>query len=609
MAKEKYKDYFRFDETASDDELVRQKDKWLASSMPYHDWILLYQNKSLAYYNGDQTLKNEISPYNSDTVYNRIFEGTETIVPIVTGTAHQFVCIPGAENEVSVQNARALQEVLQRKFIDLDMQKKNEVAVRDMILKRYAVFEYGWDIENDDIGVWNVDPRNVVVPRMKCDANELPYVMVMEEYTSEDMEEHFPGVDLTKLSKGKAPAQIQTTNYTPVGVINILRPTEDLYLILKVVTDNYWVWMQNDVVIRREKNLYWDYDGEDEKVAYTRPSGKVVHKKFKRFYNFLDRPRKPYVFMTPFTTGDSPIADSSLAEIAIPIQDDINVQKRQIANNLVKLGNGQIYIDSDSLTDEVIEQISSEPGLILVGKGLASENRIRREAGVPLPTAHFNNLAASIQAFDNVFGTHGSVRGASSSETLGGAVLDRQSDLSRIDQFTRELNRGTGMLANGLVQLMKMFYDEQHVIPIIGKDKAISFLRFTRDNIDENVILEVKSGTPVMLDPVARSNRAIQLWQLGGIDPETFFEELQFANPEEMAQKLQAWKQGQLMLESQTRIQEAQAGVQAKAAADMATAGEERGAETQNDSVSRATQDVGSRGKVDLAGVLKTANT
>ncbi len=602
-------DNLRFDENTPDDDLVRLKDKWLAESQPFHDWMLLYQNKCLAYYAGNQTLKNEVSPYNSDTVYNRIFEGTETIVPIVTGAAHQFIAIPGAENEVSIQNAKALQKVLERKYVDLDIQKKNETAVRDMILKRFGIMEYGWNPDTDDIGVWAIDPRNVIVPRMKCDAHELPYIMVMEEYTAEDLEENFPGVDLSKLTKGNNPAQVQTTNFTPVGATNVLRNTENVYLVLKVVTDNYWCWFQNNVVIRREKNLYWDWSGEDVKVAVTAPSGKVRKKTFKRFYNFLDRPQKPYVFFTPFTTGDSPIADASLAEIAMPIQDDINVQKRQIANNLVKMGNGQVYIDSDSLTDEVIEQISSEPGLVLVGKGLASENRIRREPGVQLPNAHFNNLAASIAAFDNVFGTHGSVRGASSSSTLGGQVIDKQQDLSRIDQFTRELNRGMGRLADGLVQLMKMFYDEAHVIPLIGRDGAISFMRFTREQIDENVILDVKNGTPVMLDPVAKSNRAIQLWQLGGIDPESFFDQLNFADPQEMAQKLAAWKQGQLLLESQLRMNEAAAGVQAKAAADGGGGDPARKAETPNDSVSRVVAALGGGGKADLSGVLKTANT
>ena len=78
-----------------------------------------------------------------------------------------------------------------------------------------------------------------------------------------------------------------------------------------------------------------------------------------------------------------------------------------------------------------------------------------------------------------------------------------------------------------------------------------------------------------------------------------------------MAQKLAAWKQGQLLLETNLRMQEAAAGVQAKAAADAEANGglPARKAETQNDSVSRATQKVGGGGKSDLAGVLKTANT
>lgn len=622
-------DNYRFNESATDDDLVEIKNKWLKESQPYHDWMLLYQNKCLQYYRGNQTLRDEVSAFNSDTVYNRIFEATETIVPIVTRSAHRFVATPGDESELSITNAKSLQKVLERKYGDLEIQSKLEIVVRDMILKRFGIVEWGWDIENDDIGVWAIDPRNVLIPRFKLGANSLPYVMVVEEYTREELEDNFPGIDIDRLTQGATPAQVQITGYSPVSSIDITRDTSRLYYVLKVVTDDYWCWFQNDIVIRKEKNRYWDWDGEDEKVAVTRANGKVVKKTFKRFYNFLDRPTKPYVFFTPFTTGDSPIADMSLAEIAIPIQDDINIQKRAIVNNLVRMGNGQVYIDADSLTQEVIDQISSEPGLILVGKGLASENRIRREQGVPLPQAHFQNLQLSLLAFDNIFGTHGSLRGMSTARTVGGQTMDRMQDLSRIDQFTSEVNRGMNLLADGLTQLMKMFYDEPHVIPLIGRDGALSFLSFTRKNIEDNVILDVKSGVPVMLDDQARSNRAIQLWQLGGIDPESFFEELNFSDPQDMAKKLAAWKQGQLLLEAQVRAQETQAGIAAKAQADAALAAGGGGAppapvkppaggsggmpmrraEVPAASADRARMALSGSGKVDLSGVLKTANT
>lgn len=613
-------DQIRFDATASDTQLVEAKNAWLIESRSYHDEMLMQQRKCLEYYLGNQTRRNEIPLFNSNTVYNRIFEATETIVPITTGSAHQFLAIPGEDSEVSIENAKALQKVLARKYTDLEVQKKLETIVRDMILKRFGVMEWGWDNDIDDLGVWTIDPKLVLIPRLRCPANKLPYVMVVEEYTLYELKENFPGFDVTKLTSGKYVGDVTNTGNNAGSTIDTgdSKNSNSVYVVLKVLTDEYWAWMQGDIVLKREPNPYWDFEGEDktESTPYITKKGKPMVRKSttKRFYNHLDKPTKNLIFFAPFTTGDSPVANTSLAEIAIPIQDDINVQKRQISNNLVRMGNGQVYIDSDALPQEIIDQITSEPGLTLVGKNLASENRIRREPGVALPSAHFANLAASIAAFDNIFGTHGGVRGNSESKTLGGQVIDRQQDLSRIDQITRELNHGMNELADGLTQLMKLFYDTPQVIRLIGKDGSIEFMRFTRDRIDNAVVIETKSGTPIMLDPQARSNRAIQLWQLGGIDPESFFEELSFADPQDMAKKLMAYKNGQLLLESQIKQEEAAAAAQAGADANSAVDGGGGGmpmrkAETPNDAAARATRDISGAGRTDLRGVMKTANT
>ena len=591
---------YKFGEGATDADIVATVQHWLKNSKPYHDELLKFQERSLKYYKGNQTDRDEIPTHKSNTVYNRIFEATETLVPIVTSSAHQFLAVPGENSEVSIKNARALQLVLSRKYTDVEMPKKLEMATRDIILKRFGVLEWGWDNDIDDVNVWVLDPRLVLVPRLRCDINSpsFPYVLVIEEYDRSELVDNFD-VDPEELTMGKS----QLTVSIPED-----RTSDDVYLVIKAVTNDYWVWIQGDKILKREKNQYWDYTGEETSYIKRSKNGRKRQKKLMRFYNHLDRPQKPYVFLTPFITGEAPVAETSLAEVAIPMQDDINTQKRQIVNNLVKMGNGQVYIDSDALPQELIDQITDEAGLILVGKGLASENRIRREAGTPLPNAHFANLQASISAFDNVFGLHSSTRGAGQSKTLGQDVLNRQQDFSRVDQITRELNRAMNRVADGLTQLMKMFYDDVHVIPIVGKDDALEFLHFTRENIEDQVAIETKSGTPVLLDPVARSNRAIQMWQLNAIDPESFFEEMSFGDPKHMAQKLAAWKQGMLVFESQLKAQEAisvadaTAGAKTTAEGTPKAPGGERKAETPQDSQARSLRDTMNRGRAPLPG-------
>jgi len=174
---------YKFDESATDDDLIITKNAWLRESRPYHDELLMHQEKCLKYYKGDQTERLQVQSYNSDVVYNRVFEGTETLVPIITGSAHQFLALPGVDSEVAIKNAQQLQKVLARKYTDLDIQKLNEGVARDMILKRFGVLEWGWDIQTDDVCVWWIDPRLVLIPRLRCPANKLPYVGVIEEYS------------------------------------------------------------------------------------------------------------------------------------------------------------------------------------------------------------------------------------------------------------------------------------------------------------------------------------------------------------------------------------------------------------------------------------------
>lgn len=575
-------DEMQFGADATDEQLVDTVDAWVRESESYHSTLLKAQRECLKYYLGDQTDKGEIARFNSNTVHNRIFEGTETLVPIVTGTAHEFIAIPANENEISLKRSQKVQAVLTRKFEDLEMQEKLEDLTRDMILKRFGVLEWFWDKEVDDVGVRVVDPMLIMIPKLRVVADELPYVIKILEFTADEMEENFPDADVSELTKGK-----------PINTGSTKQEPDRLFQVFEVWTDEYVVWKHNDDILKRRENPYWDFKGEQEGEDSL------------KFFNHLVRPSKPFVFFAPFRTGEAPIASTSICETAIPIQDDINVQKRQIINNLVKMGNGQVYIDKGAIEDEMISQITNEPGLQIVGDSVASENRVRREPGVPIPAAHFSNLQDSIGAFDNIFGVHPSTRGSAESRTLGGQIMNRQQDLTRIDTLTRVLNRGTARVADGLVQLMKMFYTERQVVRILGPNDAVEFLNFSRGDIEDGVVINVKSGPVFPEDPTQRANRAIQLWQLGALDPTTLYKHVGFPNPEETAQKLLAWKQGQLLQETNARIAEAQAGAQAKAAA----APQGRGVETSTSNLGRKEQEVSNTAPAQLPKTPKTENS
>ena len=574
-----------FSSDTKEETLLKIFQAWLKESQTYHDYLLGKQKISEEYYKGNQTDRDMVPSYNTNTVENRIFEAVETLVPIATSKAHQFIVLPGSENETSVKRANTLQKVLSRKYETLEMQRKLEEITRSMLLYRFGVMKWEWGYETDDVNVKVIDPRLMLVPRLRMDPHDLPYKMEIQEYSKKEMEEYWPTVEVGDLSPEE---RIDTGKQ---------EKSKKLYRVYEVWTPEVVAWFCDNQLLEKKANPNYDFKGEEKKYLKKTKKGAKISKKLV-FSNILDRPIDPYVFFSTFNVGDEPLGSTSLVEIAIPIQDSINVQKRKIIDNLRRMGNGQVYLDSDAMSNEESENITDEVGQILRGEGLASQNKIKREPGVPLPIAHFNNLQHSEAVFDNLMGTHASTRGSGDSKTLGQDIISRQQDFTRIDLITRVLNRGVARIAIGLAQLMKMYYTETQVVKIIGEEGALEFVRLNSDDIEQYIEIIVKSGDTLPMDKVSLRTEAVQLWQLGALDPVSLFERLEFPNPERAAQRLQAWKSGQLTQETQAKIAEiaasAQYGAAAKATETQSPTGETgRGVETPQNVIQRSTAGLG----------------
>lgn len=529
-----------------EDELLITFQTWLKDSQSYHDYLLKFQKISQEYYEGNQTERDMVPRFNTNTVENRVFEAVETIVPVVTTHAYEFQVLPGSEAETSVKRANDTQKVLARKYETLEIQKLLEQVTRHLLLYRFGVMKWEWGYESDDVCVRVIDPRLILVPKMRLDPHDLPYKIEIQEYTKREMEEYWPDVDIAELSPE---TRIDTGKS---------ESKKKLYRVYECWAYGEMVaWFCSNKLLEKKANPYYDFKGTEKNyIKKTRKGAKIAKKLV--FSNVFDRPTDPYVFFTNYGVGDEPFGSISLVEASIPIQDAINRQKRAIIDNLRRMGNGQVYVDSDALTQEEAENITDEVGLVIRGEGLASQNKIKREAGLPLPNAHFANLQESQASFDNIMGVHAATRGAASGggKVLGLAMMSRQQDFSRIDTITRVLNRGVSRLAVGLVQLMKMYYTETQVVKILGEDGAVEFVRLNRDDIEQYIEIVVKSGENLPMDAVSLRTEAIQLWQLGALDPVTLFERLEFPNPAKTAERVAAWKQGQLTAETQAKIQE-----------------------------------------------------
>lgn len=206
------------------------------------------------------------------------------------------------------------------------------------------------------------------------------------------------------------------------------------------------------------------------------------------------------------------------------------------------------------MTKEEADSIRNEPGLVIYGSGVANPNLIRRDSPPPMPNYIFELHAGLNRDLDNLFGTHSTTRGEREGrETFRGRVLLKQADIGRLDYIVREIDRAVKEVGEYFVQLIKLFYTDKRKIKVFGLE-GIDEVEISSEDVEEGLEILVKSGSTLPTDEVSEAEQAIQLWQLGAVDPITLYEKLKFPNPIETAERLMKWKMGTLIPVEQPQV-------------------------------------------------------
>jgi len=174
-----------------DEELVKLAIKWNEESVPFHEELKKIQDLNERYYFGNQTQKERVPSHKCNAVENRIFEGIETIVPMITANTPQFVVLPAQENEISEQLSNSLQEILKLHYEspNLNIREKLRMAVRHMILYRFGVLKVFWDERIDDFNVKCVRPQRIYIPKYGMSVDELPFIIEKVDMDYDEIKE------------------------------------------------------------------------------------------------------------------------------------------------------------------------------------------------------------------------------------------------------------------------------------------------------------------------------------------------------------------------------------------------------------------------------------
>ncbi|MEM3077609.1 MAG: hypothetical protein QXW38_08350 [Candidatus Nitrosotenuis sp.] len=299
-------------------------------------------------------------------------------------------------------------------------------------------------------------------------------------------------------------------------------------------------WKYKNLILGKMKNPYWDWEGYQKSVE---ENGRTKVENF--YHNHFDRPRKPYIFLSHQNLGRSPYDDTSPVEQAIPLQRIINKRGRQITEiadrAIPKLGFSGQYI-----TKEEARRVTNDPDEHVWIAGAADiRQAIQAIAAQPPSPVLFTDLAANRNQIDGKFATHSVTRGEIVPQESGiSKQITREGDLVVSDDISSiVVERAVYEMANWATQMMKVNYDQPHLVKSLGKDGEMVYIRLTRDMIEDGMEVNVKASS---VDKQTRRADALQLAARKAIDPLTLFEELDVPNPKERTKRLISFLTGQL---------------------------------------------------------------
>lgn len=509
-----------------DEELLELARDWKNAWQPFQTELAKSQNDNETYWLGRQYEGTSKASDGHALVDNLIFESLETFLPIATRPKADPV-VNSAEQPLADKVRKMLTYWADQQVFNLKLKQ----VVRFWSLYKLGVMKLGWSNKENDITCISIRPQKLILdPDATIDCAEYTgeYIGEYRKETARNLIRRFPKAKkyITEQCKGKLGTKMQYIEWW---------------------TDDYVFWTMDDQVLAKAKNPHWNYESEQE---VTNDFGSVENKKVKGKNHFAF-PKKPYAMLSVFSLGTRPYDDTNLIQQNLPLQDLINKRLRQIDKNADKT-NGGLAVSGDSFSKEQaagVGKATEKGGTIFVPNGDVNRAVMRLQAP-PLPNFIYESLLDYRNELRNIYGVRGSTaQGTIQDKTVRGKQQIKGQDSDRIGGgISTYLEQFADYVYNYVVQMMYVYYDEEHTGELIGQSHAVEYVKLRNADFVAKLSVSVKDGSMIPKDPVSAREEVVTLWDMGAVDPITFFEKLDFPDPKKSAEQLTAWKIDPLIL-------------------------------------------------------------
>lgn len=473
---------------------------------------------------------------------NLIFAALETFLPIATRQNPEPV-VNGGKREEGIKFSKLLRDII-LDVADVErIRLKLKKSVRYWALYLLGAIKIAWDPMEDRIVVHTVRPQKLIL-----DPNGvIEEGLYTGEYIGEVKQERASDL-IIKFKDKKAFIE---------KYVNDKMGTKVRYV--EWWTNEYVFWRLGGEVLGKAKNPHFNYEGEE--VSSTDEFGNIA-KTIKQPINLFTSPRLPYAFLSVFNLGISPFDETSLIGQNIPLQDMVNKRLRQVDKNVDRMNSGAV-VSGDYYTQDqaqaVVDAVDNG-GVVWQPTGSVRDG-FMRDTGPSLPADVYTNLNDARNELLSIFGVKGSTaQGISSEDTVRGKIIIRSQDSDRIGGgISEHIEQLADHVYNYIAQMALVYYAEANLVDILGEEDARAFSELKENVMSrKRVTISVKEGSLIPHDELTTRNEAIDLWSAGVLDPLSFFERLDDADPKERVKRLMLWKTDPFAYASETGIQRTQ---------------------------------------------------
>ncbi len=439
-------------------------------------------------------------------VQNEIFTAEQVIAAYVTGSMPELEVYPAQDTPESRRLAQNVNSMLRYHSEEHDLQGILCNVVLSILNNYIGTIELEWDPncgEFGDIVPKFGDPKNMIVDKRAKQGENPHFNSFTQQNTAEELAAKFPkSADKIKNKVNDKMQSVITWRKVWVTVYIKGEPIESL------------VCYFDDIVMAKAKLPHWIYNEEVEGVS-----------------NYLTKAKKPVIPFNYINDGTHWIDRYGPIDQVISLQLMIDRIGRQIQKGIAH-SSPVLVFNKKALPKPAADQVRGEPW----EKILVDAKDVRTAYGViqadQIPAFVVNEIERLAASLHEIFGTPPQLRGESNNnQTATQDLMARNQAQGRQDLLVRAVDRGLDAYYKYLLQMMKVYYTEDHFASVLGEDGRYDFVALNREKIEDGIKIRVKAGSTIPMDKGRLESVALQLAKMGKISLLSLYEFLDVPNP------------------------------------------------------------------------------